>query len=100
MAAADEQPRKRVEMGSFNGLVTNLDPFDVPPGMAVRMQNVTTVVPGQLTARKGHAAATFSNAISSTTDEVVAMYYYPAIIADWIVYTLDSGAIKAGRSPS
>lgn len=96
-----ESPRRRMDIKDFGGLVTNADPFDLPAGSAVTMQNCHPLVPGQLTARKGHGAVAFSNnASASTGNDVMAMYFFPSVIADWIIYELSDGSIKAGRAPS
>lgn len=96
-----DEPRRRIDIRSFSGLVTNADPFDLPEGAATLMQNCHPVIAGKLTARKGHTAVTFSNAASASSgNDVMAMYFYPSVIADWVIYELTDGTIKAGRAPS
>lgn len=84
----------------FKGLVTNADPHDLPPGAAQVMDNITTLIAGQLTARKGHAETTFANEISDVASNVIAMQYFPTALADFTVYVTASGLVKAGRSVS
>lgn len=81
----------------FRGLVTNADPHDLPPGAAQVMDNITTLVPGQLTVRKGHAETTFANEIADVASNVIAMQYFPTSLADFTVYVTASGLVKAGR---
>lgn len=97
---AYDRPKKRVEIKEFGGLFTQADPFDITPNGALVMQDCHGQIPGQLTPRKGHAAVTFANAISPTTAEVMACYYYPSPLGDYVIYTLNDGVIKAGRAPS
>lgn len=97
---AYDKPKKQVKVGTFGGLMTNADPFDIAPSGALVMQDCHGIIPGQLTPRKGHAAVTFANAISPTTGEVIATYFYPSPLADYVIYTLHDGLIKAGKTPS
>lgn len=97
---AYDKPKRRVEIKSFRGLTTNSDPFDIAPHGALLMQNVTTLIPGTLSVRKGHAAVTFANAIIGTSAEVLGCYFYPSALGDYVIYTLDDGSVKAGKAPS
>lgn len=97
---AFDKPKKGVSIKSFAGLSTNFDPFDVTPNGALVMQDCHGLIPGQLTPRKGHAAVVFANAISATSAEVMATYFYPSSLADYVIYTLNDGLIKAGKTPS
>lgn len=90
-----KQPLAKIR--EFKGLVTNADPRDLPPGAAVTMDNITTLVPGALTVRKGHAETTFANEISDVSSNIIAMQYFPTSLDDFIVYTTASGLVKAGR---
>ena len=97
----DEQKKTPVlAVRIFAGLLTSASAFALPGQYAQVQQNMTTTVPGQLTVRKGHAAAIFENAITSTTDEVIAMYTYPRPEATLVVYELSDGLVKAGRNPT
>lgn len=82
----------------FRGLMTNPDPHDLPPGAALVMDNVTTLVPGQLTVRKGHAETTFANEIADVASDIIAAWYFPTSLADFTVYVTASGLVKAGRN--
>lgn len=95
-----DRPKKRVTIGTFGGLLTNADPFDIGVNGALVMQDCHGLIPGQLTPRKGHAAVVFANAISATSAEVMATYFYPSSLADYVIYTLNDGLIKAGKTPS
>ena len=95
-----DRPKKKVVIREFSGLLTNCDPFDATPNGALVMQDCHGLIPGQLTPRKGHAAVVFANAISATSAEVMATYFYPSSLADYVIYTLNDGLIKAGKTPS
>lgn len=56
-----EPVQAAVEVMQFQGLATNVDPTDRPPGLAVEQKNVTSQTPGELRIRRGIRKLTFKN---------------------------------------
>ena len=92
-----DAPRQIVAIDQWRGLYTNADPHDLHPGASAEQTNIEIRSPGVLQVRKGIRPVTFANAISSTTDEVIAMTAYHRPEAEWVLYELSSGLLKAGR---
>jgi len=45
--------KQTVELRDFPGLITNMDPNDLPPGAAQVQINIVSVVAGELQVRQG-----------------------------------------------
>ena len=54
-----ERPKARVEMVDFPGIVTAVDPRDMPPGAALEQVNMQSSKIGQLETRPGFRPVTF-----------------------------------------
>lgn len=52
-------PSDSVSIRDFPGLVSNMDPHDVPPGSGIVQVNACSLIPGQLTVRRGTAVLKF-----------------------------------------
>jgi hypothetical protein len=56
-----EKPKSSVVMRDFPGLITNLDPDDLPPGSAQVQVNVTSSRPAVLEPRPGYRVVIFED---------------------------------------
>ena len=56
-----DRPRKSVEIREFPGLVSNLDPTDIPPGYGIVQTNVTCVVEAEMDTRGGYRVVSFES---------------------------------------
>lgn len=92
-----DEPKRAVAIDQWRGLYTNADPHDLHPGASAEQTNLEIRSPGMMAVRKGIRPVTFANAIAATTDEIVAMVAYHRPEAEWILYELSSGLLKAGR---
>ncbi len=54
-----QQARQTVQIRTFPGLATGLDPLDAPPGAAVVQENVQSSNQGSLRTRPGAEPVTF-----------------------------------------
>ncbi|MBX6312829.1 MAG: hypothetical protein IRY99_07935 [Isosphaeraceae bacterium] len=54
-----KRPEAVVAIRDFGGFVTNADPHDLPPGVAIVQVNATSVRPGELRARSGFKVVQF-----------------------------------------
>lgn len=54
-------PKSEIVITDFPGLVTNIDPKDIPPGAAQIMTNVAVIRQAQMQARQGYREVTFEN---------------------------------------
>lgn len=82
------------------GRLSNADPHDIPPGGAQLQNNWQCLVPGVLSGRAGMRAVTFSNSTTASTNEIIGQYTFHTPRADFVVYQLSDGTVKAGSSPS
>ena len=48
-----EPTKTMTNIAQFNGMISNMDPRDVPPGQSVRQINVMVTRPGELNVRRG-----------------------------------------------
>jgi hypothetical protein len=87
-----------ITIEKWAGLVTNASPYAIPPGAAVTQVNLQVISPGQLVARPGTAAVSFSSHTGSTAP-VVRAIRYPRDV-DNVVYQNAEGKIFVARSPS
>ena len=53
MAGASDPAQVEVKIEDFRGMATNVDPADLPPGLAAEQSNVTGIERGILTLRRG-----------------------------------------------
>lgn len=93
------QPKAAV-FNTFGGLNTNADPHDLGIRFARSQRNMTSMVPGELRVRKGHASVTFQNGIASSSGNVTSMCRFDLPHARYVVFMDSQGAIRAGRNPS
>lgn len=56
-----DKPPATVTMGDFPGLMTNVDPRDLPPGAAYEQVNCCSIITGELTVRAGLRQVSFEN---------------------------------------
>ena len=82
--------------GQWAGLVTNASPYAIPPGAAVEQVNLTTVVPGQLTARGGMRPVAFGTAAPESRD----CYPYVTSTATKLLVLNSSGDVVALSGPA
>lgn len=54
-----QQPRDQVQIKDFNGLASNIDPNDIPPGAAQDQSNVCCIRQAEIHVRKGYVEVTF-----------------------------------------
>jgi hypothetical protein len=81
-----------IVIDKWPGLVTNASPYSIPAGAAVEQVNLQCLVPGQLTARPGTQAITFTSA-DSTTSPVRAAFRYQNGTTEHLVYQDSAGRI-------
>jgi hypothetical protein len=65
-AGRGDQPRARVEIRSFAGFATDIDPSDAPPGLADKQVNCESQDEGVLTSRRAYSIATFESVTTAT----------------------------------
>lgn len=94
-----EQPRSRLPVRDFKGLVTNEDSHDLAPGEMQVQRNLQIFSKGRASVRKGMAPVTFDNPASPTTAQVQSLTYFRIPGADLLVYQDSLGNVKAGRNP-
>lgn len=82
----------------WKGLITNADAHDVGAGAAVVQSNLEIKAAGKLAVRKGIRPGGFANPAPPLKFPVIVAAYYQRPEADWIVYQLENGDIKTGRS--
>lgn len=99
-----DKPHRKVDLGDFKGLYSDPSPHKIGAGAQV-MDNITLAVPGQLTARRGMRAVTFSGGGSSDTQD--ALYASTLIRPDYhyCLYVTTAGVqndgeVRLGRSPT
>ena len=83
----------------FGGLQTNADPRDIGAG-AMTLQNMTLIVPGQLTSRLGFAPVTWDNNGATADADVLSLTRFETGAHKFIIYQLSHGGIAAGREPT
>lgn len=90
-------------MAGWAGLVTNASPYAIPDGAATEQTNITTLIPGQLTARGGMRPVVFDDPESETpvaAGEVRDCYpYVTSTLSKLLVLTSD-GDILALSAPA
>lgn len=81
------------------GLITNASPYAIQPGAAVSQVNVQVIRPGQLSARDGLSAVTWSS-VTATTSPVRRAFRAPCNGQERLVYQEASGAVRVAVGPS
>ena len=59
--ADPNRPTNRLVMKDFPGYQPNVDPHDLPPGVAVKQVNAMSLRPGELRVRPGFVVVQFDN---------------------------------------
>jgi hypothetical protein len=88
-----------IVIGKWPGLITNASPYTLPPGAAVTQVNVQVIRPGELAARSGLAAVTWSS-IDSSTSPVRRIFRAPCGGQERLVYQDAAGAVRLAAGPS
>lgn len=89
-----DQERPPLHYVTFGGLVTNADPRDIGYG-AVRLENMTLAIPGQLSSRKGHTLLEFANDPGSGDANIMAMCRFETPAYKFVVCQLEHGGVYA-----
>ena len=84
---------------NFGGLQTNADARDIGAG-AMTLQNMTLIVPGQLTSRLGFEPVRFENETSTADADTLALTRFETSAYKFIVCQLSHGGVSAGRTPT
>ena len=99
MAKEERTPKvAQVKLGGFPGLMTNADPHDVPPGAAQVQTNFQSLIPGQLTVRKGVQPSTDFTPSSPSTNDLIAIAGYVRPEGNVVLIQDNAGNLKAFRS--
>lgn len=91
------EPKNVVAMDQWRGLYTNADAHDLHPGATTEQTNIEIRSPGMMAVRRGIRPITWANQIASTTDEIIAIVAHHRPEAEWVIYELSSGLLRAGR---
>lgn len=87
---------KLIEISQWPGQFSDADPLTIPPGAAQDQINMMSLVPGELSCRKGLQPIANANSITSTTNEIIEMFWYQRCGSpEIIVYQDSAGNIKA-----
>lgn len=93
---------KKAKVGqNFPGLLTNADPGDIPVGASVLQHNLQSIIPGQLTVRKGwRRAARFnrSDVGSVARADLTNIYRYKHTLGDRIITVSASGEVTSRKN--
>lgn len=81
------------------GLITNASPYAIPAGAAVRQVNVQVIRPGELSARDGLAAVTWSS-VSAGTLPIRRSFRAPCGGQERLIYQDSAGAVRVAVGPS
>jgi hypothetical protein len=90
-------PVVRHESRAFSGMQSGFDPHDLAEGGMQYQNNMTTVIPGQLTARRGYALQLFTTGSTTAGSPVISMYNFQAAHAACLVYHTSTGEIRSGQ---
>jgi hypothetical protein len=85
-----------ITIDTWRGLVTNGSPYALPVGAAVTQVNFQCRRPGELTARGGQVAASFTTHSAGTT-QVVEMFRCPVGASECVIYQSADGVIRIAR---
>lgn len=89
--------KNRVEIDAWPGRISNADPTDIPPGAAQVQDNIQSLVPGELSVRKGIQRSTAYTPSSATSNDIISQYTYQRPDGDWLITVDTGGNIKARR---
>lgn len=95
-----KEARSVVRIRAFQGMTTDADPFDLPPGVSRESINVESQDPGVLRSRKGYRQATFESGEGSSTVAYSSMTFYMTPHANFCVGQLTNGTEYFLRNPS
>lgn len=94
-------PAGRRNWQAFAGQVSNVDPHDVPAGAMVSQINLTNIVPGQLTVRRGMRKISFASGTTGTSaTAVVSLVEFNRPESQFVAFATSDGRIVAGRTPA
>lgn len=79
-----------IVIDTWKGLVTNGSPYALPAGAAVTQSNFQCRQPGELSARNGQVAVTFTTHAGSTLP-IVEMFRCPIGASESVIYQNSSG---------
>lgn len=88
-------PVVRHESRAFSGMQSGFDPHDLAEGGMQFQNNMTTVIPGQLTCRRGYAIQLFTTGSVTAGSPVISMYLFQHPIGQYVTYHDTSGNIRA-----
>jgi hypothetical protein len=85
-----------ITIDTWKGLVTNGSPYALPPGAAVVQTNFQCRRPGELSARGGQTAATFSTTAGCTV-AIIEMFRCPIGASESVVVQGADGNIYVAK---
>lgn len=88
-----------IVIDTWRGLVTAGSPYALPPGAAVTQSNWQCRNPGELVARGGQVAVSFSTHSSAGT-QVVDVFRCPIGSSEDVLYQTADGHIRIARGAS
>lgn len=91
-----DQERPPLAYTRFDGLATNADPRDIGFG-AVRLENMTLAIPGQLTSRKGHKLVSFANNLGTADADCLSLFRFETPVYKFVLTQLSHGGVAASR---
>ena len=95
-----KEARSVIKIRAFQGMTTDADPHDLPPGLARESINCESQDPGVLRSRKGYRQATFESGEGSGTSAYSSMVFYMTPHANFVVGQLTNGTEYFLRNPS
>jgi len=89
-----------LKVRDFNGIITDADTGDLPPGAAQWSTNVSSRDPGSLKVRDGLLEVTFDgdSQLIAETNHCIGIHTFAHTSEDIIVFQLDDGSIRVGRT--
>ena len=94
-----QPPESRVEIKTFNGLVSNRGPLAGQPGDALVQKNLLSPSPGKLQTRKGRRALAF-DAATGASGNILAMHFDKGVDTGLLFLHTASGQIVLAINPS
>lgn len=85
-----------IVIDTWKGLVTNGSPYALPPGAAAVQVNFQCLRPGEIDARSGQTAATFSTHAPGAV-QIVEMFRCPVGTQESVVYQNSAGHIFVAK---
>lgn len=92
-----DEPLKGISIKDFPGLESDRNPHN-NPAAAVSLLNARVGI--ELGVRKGLKPITFSNAISATSNSIIAMSAIHGPEGEFVLYEDSAGNLKVGKNPS